>query len=119
MIITFDIGGVLGKYPEVFRPIVAALQAAPGVEVHVITDIAEQSRALEILARHGYAFGPERVHCASYADHGEMCKSVVLRQLGSALHVDDHPGYCVEGAEVSLFVWPNPRRPYEADQEGA
>ena len=37
--IGFDIGGILSKYPDILRPIVAALLAAPDVEVHVLSDM--------------------------------------------------------------------------------
>ena len=44
----FDIGGVLGKYPNVFRPMVSALQKG-GAEVFVLTDMTDIKVAQEVL----------------------------------------------------------------------
>ena len=48
MKMAFDIGGVLGKYPNVFRPMVSALQKG-GAEVFVLTDMTDIKVAQEVL----------------------------------------------------------------------
>lgn len=58
MKIAFDIGGVLGKHPKVFRPLVCALRSG-GVEVYVLTDIPDQASAERVLRKHGYDFRPK------------------------------------------------------------
>jgi len=109
--IAFDIGGVLGKYPHVFRPIIHALQNA-GTEVFVITDISEKQIAQEQLVKYGYKFSPEMILCANFEKYGERCKAVIIKEHGIDVLVDDHPGYCADSGCVSLFVWPDPHKPY-------
>jgi hypothetical protein len=53
MKLAFDIGGVLGKYPGVFLPMISALQSG-GAEVFVITDIPEKQTAQTMLDKYGY-----------------------------------------------------------------
>ena len=115
MKVCFDIGGVLSKYPEVFRPIVAALQAG-GVEVHVVTDRPPNRRdlAVDLVRRNGYDVPPERIHCADVERHGYGCKAVVLEAIGADVHVDDFPGYLDGGCPVRLLVMPDAHRPHYA-----
>jgi hypothetical protein len=115
--VSFDIGGVLSKYPGIFLPLMRAL-AAGGVECHVVTDMHDRPRSLAMLRANG--IGPDlvpddRLHNSSYDEHGELCKAVVLRQLGIDVHIDDFPGYCTGGAGVTLFVWPQPALSYYHD----
>ena len=46
MKIAFDIGGVLSKYPDTFRPIITALEAG-GIECHIITDTTTEGGSLK------------------------------------------------------------------------
>ena len=109
----FDIGGVLGKYPNVFRPMVSALQKG-GAEVFVLTDITDIKVAQEQLSRYEYIFSPEMILCADFEKYGERCKSVLIKEYGIDVLIDDHPGYCADSGCVSLFVWPDPLVPYES-----
>lgn len=110
----FDIGGVLSKYPDTFRPIIAALEAG-GIECHIVTDMPDRTKALAMLAANGFGMIPAaRVHNADYAKHGELCKAVVLRKIGADVLVDDHPGYLTEGCPVRLHLCPDPHAPYDA-----
>jgi hypothetical protein len=114
--ISFDIGGVLSKYPTIFLPMVKALIAG-GAEVHVITDMHDREKTLNTLAMNGFdCIPPERVHNANYAEHGELCKAVLLKRLGIDVHLDDFPGYLAEGCPVRLQVLPDPREPYYHDE---
>ncbi len=113
MKLAFDIGGVLGKYPTVFLPIISALHDG-GAEVFVLTDIPDKQVAQEQLNRYGYSFSPEKILCADFERYGERCKSVIIKEHGIDVLIDDHPGYCADSGCVSLFVWPDPLVPYEA-----
>ena len=112
--ISFDIGGVLSKYPEVFRPLIAALQKG-GVWVYVITDMHQHAQSVRFVQDNGYDIPAERILNADYNEHGEGCKEKVIEEHGIDVHIDDFPGYCAHTRCVSLFVWPNPERPYYAD----
>lgn len=113
MKIAFDIGGVLGKYPYPFVPMILTLQKG-GAEVFVITDISEKKVAEELLNRIGYNIAPDNILCANFEKYGERCKAVLIIKYGIDVLVDDHPGYCADSGCVSLFVWPNPHIPYES-----
>jgi len=112
--ISFDIGGVLSKYPDVFRPMVEALQKG-GAEVFVLTDMTDHDLSTKFVRDNGYDIPPERVLCADYRAHGDGCKAVLIEQFEIQLHVDDFPGYCAHSKSVNLFVWPNPDLPYYHD----
>lgn len=117
MKIAFDIGGVLGKYPGTFIPLIATLQIG-GADVYVLTDIIDQAAAMKILKSHGYDITSEKVICADYKKHGERCKAFCVEQYGIDLLIDDHPGYCVDSGCIALFVWPNPYIGYEGQISG-
>lgn len=114
--VSFDIGGVLSKYPDVFRRMIRALQVG-GAEVHILTDMHDHSKVLAMLALNSLGIDvipPERVHCADYTDLGERCKASVIARESIDLHIDDFPGYCAGGG-VQLLMWPNPDEPYYHD----
>lgn len=112
--ISFDIGGVLSKYPEVFKPMVAALQAG-GAEVYVLTDMHDHAQSVRFVRGNGYDIPEDRILNSDYTAHGEDCKAVVIRERCIDVHVDDFAGYCAHNECVSLFVWPNPEKPYYHD----
>ncbi len=115
--IAFDIGGVLSKYPAAFHRLALDL-ARQGWEVHVITDQPDRETVLTQLAANGFGFvKPERVHCADYAEHGEMCKALLIREFNIGFLVDDFAGYLVWDSSlgpspVRLRVEPDAYRPY-------
>jgi hypothetical protein len=113
MKIAFDIGGVIGKYPETFIPMIQALERG-GMDVYVLTDIPDLDKAIAKLSKLGCTISSERVLCADFEKYGERCKANIIKENGIDLLVDDHPGYCADSGCLSLFVWPNPHRPYEA-----
>ena len=114
MKLAFDIGGVLGKYPDVFLPMISALLKG-GAEVFVMTDIADKKSAEAIINRYGYGMPPESILCADFQKYGERCKAVLIKEYGIDVLIDDHPGYCAYSGCVSLFVWPDPHIPYESE----
>lgn len=114
--ISVDLGGVLTKYPGVFRQLLTGLSLVDGVEIHVISDIPDPKKIAALCQRNGFAMvPPHRMHSADFEKHGEMCKAVLIEQLGIHIHIDDHAGYCNHTAALNLFTWPNPFLPYNAD----
>jgi len=113
MKLAFDIGGVLGKYPEVFLPMITALQKG-GAEVFIVTDISDKTTAEALLTKYGYSIASESILCADFQKNGERCKAVLIKEYGIDVLIDDHPGYCADSGCVSLFVWPDPHVPYES-----
>lgn len=119
--VAFDIGGVLSKYPEIFRALLAKL-TEPGVgqvvEVHVISDMHPKEKIIEVLTLNGFMgyFTPERVHSADYDEYCEGCKAILLEELGIDVFFDDFIGYVTPGgAPVRLLVMPDHEKPYYAD----
>lgn len=118
--VSFDIGGVLSKYPEVFRPLVKALQDSGQVEVFVLTDMHDHAQSVRFVQGNGYAIPADHIINTDYNRFGEACKEEAVHELGIQLHIDDFPGYCANTACantacVNLMVWPNPFRPYYDD----
>lgn len=112
--ISFDIGGVLSKYPAVFKPMVDALQKG-GAEVFVLTDMHDHEQSVRFVRDNGYDIPADRILNSDYDAHGEDCKAVLIKAHGIDVHIDDFPGYCAHTECVSLFVWPNPEQPYYHD----
>ncbi len=110
-----DIGGVISKYPHLFRPLVRALQESDYTEVHVLSDMPLE-KCSAFLVDNGFRIVPGRIHSCDYATHGEMCKAVKMRELGIDIMIDDFPGYLAEGAPIRLLVMPDPHRPYYHDE---
>ena len=119
MKIAFDVGGVLSKYPSVFRPLLDALGAiepfGSKIEVHVISDMHPVEKVIEVLKLNEMRVLNHRVHSADYKSHGEMCKSILCEELGIDLLIDDFPGYVASGNHVRLLVMPHPNEPYFHD----
>lgn len=112
--VSFDIGGVLSKYPNVFRPIIEALQLG-GIEVFVITDMHDHAQSVKFVQGNGFNIPADHILNSDYATHGENCKAITIEKNHIDVHVDDFPGYCAHTKCVSLFVWPNPEQAYYAD----
>ena len=111
----FDIGGVLSKYPDLLRPVVAALATSSEVEVHVLSDMHPHEKCVDwVVNRNGFAVLPERIHSCDYTLHGEECKAIKSREIGLDVLVDDFPGYVASiGAPIlRLLSMPDPTRDY-------
>ena len=111
--IGFDIGGVLSKYPDTFKTIISALQKSPDIEVHVLSDITPHSKCVEFVHLNGFCdIQQEHIHSCDYSVHQELCKSVVSKEIGLDVLIDDYVAYLAEGAPIRLLVMPDPHTPY-------
>lgn len=117
MKVAFDIGGVLSKYPVLFRKFCMTLQSG-SIEVYVITDMHDREKTLAMLKDNGFGFIPEeRVLNSDYAKYGDMCKAVLLKEHAIDMLIDDFPGYVqwdssFGPAPVRLLSQPDPFKPY-------
>lgn len=112
--IGIDIGGVLSKFPDLLRPVLAALRASKEVDIYVISDMHPKQKVLDLLCNNGFLFHPDRVFCADFEGDGEDCKRLVAERLGLDILVDDHMGYLMGARErmLRLLVMPDPDRDY-------
>lgn len=116
MKIAFDVGGVLSKYPEQFKPLLEALhKSRSNIEVWIISDMHPEEKIIDMLELNAVHFYKHRVRSADYAKHGEMCKAILCEELGIDIIVDDFPGYVATGYHVRLLVMPAPAQPYYHD----
>jgi len=114
MRVSFDIGGLLSRAPQVFVPLVRALERSEDVEVYILTDMPTE-RAIALLAANDIQIPAERVHSANWGRDGERCKIVSRKQLGIDLHLDDHAAYAAStGANLGLLLMPCDL-PYDSD----
>lgn len=111
--IAFDIGGVLSKYPDKFRPFVVQLLQV-GIEVFVITDMHDVEKIYEMLVLNDFGMIPKaNVYSADYKEHGDGCKAELLRELEIDLFFDDHlPYMMLPGDTIQSLVMPTPFKPY-------
>lgn len=111
----FDVGGVMSKFPSLFREMMLALQN-DGHEVYVISDMHPEQKILYMLYLNGFGFvKPENVISANYSLHGEFCKAKVCEDLSIDVLVDDFIGYVGDGTHLRLLVMPDSSKPYYAD----
>lgn len=113
---SLKIGIDITKYPDTFALLFNALDAAPGVEVHVVTDMPRE-KAAAMLARNGWMVRDGRLHSCDYDAHGEGCKAAKAAELGLDVLIDDFVGYVsIPGSPpVRLLVMPDASLPYYSD----
>lgn len=115
MRLAFDIGGVISKYPELFRELISTLEMHTHFDVLIISDMPRE-KILEILTLNRIGVTPENVYSADYETHGEGCKAELLRELKVDMFFDDHLGYVAAGGcPVRFLMMPDASRPYVAD----
>lgn len=115
MRVAFDIGGVLSKYPDIFRDLIKRMVRA-GVDVFVITDMHDMDQIEGMLTLNGFESLLPFTHSADYDTHGEGCKAELLRELKIDLFFDDFIGYVTAGGcPVRCLVMPDASRPYYHD----
>src|SRR5262245_7422046 len=107
--IAFDVGGVLSKYPEIFRKLVMLLEDTTA-ELWVISDMHPVEKIIDMLYRNNIPIRSDQVRSADYVTHGERCKAVLCKELGIDILIDDFAGYvAVPGSPpVRLLVMPDP-----------
>lgn len=108
--ISFDLGGVVTKYPKEFVAIIKALQKSEDIKVLILTDMC-LGNAKKILDKIGLEFEDKDIFCADWNRYQEECKAIIIRKEQIDLHIDDLPSYCQSSA-ISLMVWPNNQLPY-------
>ncbi len=124
MRVAFDIGGVLSKYPEIFKAMICKLGDLPARragnaswDVFIISDM-PKPKIIELLTLNGLIeeIAPANIYSADYDQHGEGCKAVLLHELGIDLFFDDFIGYtAVPAPTVRCLLMPNAELPYYAD----
>lgn len=122
MKIAFDVGGVLSKYPQIFRPLLEMLHRrgddpAYRIECWVISDMHPVEKIIDMLKANQMPFLSHRVRSANYALHGEACKAVLCKDLGIDILVDDFIGYVATPGSplIRLLLMPDPSLPYYHD----
>lgn len=121
MIISFDIGGVLTRYPDIVRSLMERLRAVPGCTIYLLTDMPASMAPQAVADTYGVYEGIhyDAILCGDWNTHGEQCKAVLIREYGIQVHFDDYPAYCVTDSDcMTLFVWPRPDKPYRAEVSG-
>jgi hypothetical protein len=113
--IGLDVGGVLSKYPYVFRALLRACAGSGHVEWHIVSDMHPKEEILTMLALNEIDVPAYRVHSADFAKYGEACKVILAKELRLSMMIDDFGAYVAEGDLARLLVMPNIRQPYYHD----
>lgn len=115
MIVAFDIGGVISRYPEKMKEMMQALIQG-GIDVRVVTDIPFE-KAWRLLCLNGFDFlSKGQLHSGDWAIHGDMCKSVICERFGIDVLIDDRPDYCAVGDFIGMVLSPRPdKKPYYSE----
>ena len=91
------------------------------MELYIITDMHNKDEIMKLLKDNNVEVPPERVFSADYDKHGEMCKAVLLKELGIDMFFDDFVGYAMAWdssfgpAPIRLLLCPDPYKPYWSD----
>ena len=112
--IGFDIGGVLSKYPDILRPIIAALSVSPDIEIHVLSDMHPIDKCIDWIRRNELSIINENIHSCDYAIYGEECKAMKAKEIGLHVLIDDFMGYIsiANSPILRLFTMPDHTRDY-------
>ncbi len=113
MRIGFDIGGVISKYPDEFRFLLLALSKVPEIEIYIVTDM-PRDVAKDLLTKNNIPWSEKRLLCGEWGDHGDKCKSVLMRKHRIEIMVDDRLDYIFGGVKIGLMVVPRTHRKYYA-----
>jgi len=114
--IGIDIGGVISKYPDVFRSLINKFQTEPaGCKVYIISDMHDVDAMYRMLRANDISVDKSQIFSADYATYGEYCKTKLCQDLGVDILFDDFIGYVAEGDFVRLLVMPNAKLPYYSD----
>ena len=111
--IAIDIGGVISKYPRLFKELIEICRGK--IEVFIISDMHPVDKIHSMFLLNGIT-DVSGVYSADYSKYGENCKKILCEQLGIDILIDDFIGYVAEGNFIRLLVMPNPTLPYYADE---
>lgn len=110
--IAFDIGGVISKYPKLFKQLIEAINQDK-IELFILTDMHPKDKVKETLWNNGFGFEDENILVADYAKYGEAAKAVLCKENAIDIFIDDFIGYVADpGATIRLLVMPDSKLPY-------
>lgn len=115
MRIAFDIGGVISRYPKQMKEMIKSFIQS-GHDVYIITDM-NPTDALSACENNDIlltGIKQENIISANWSEHGDLCKSVVMKNLSIDVMFDDRPDYIYEGVPIGFFLMPRPSMPYYA-----
>ena len=112
--IAFDVGGVITKYPDIFRVLIERLQELfNDVKIIIISDIHPKEKIKQMLQMNDFHFFEDEIFVADYDKYGEACKSMICAQELVDIFVDDFMGYVSpKGSTIRLLVMPDETIPY-------
>lgn len=116
MRIAIDIGGVISKYPQIFKNLIETWR---GHDIFIITDMHDKNEIIDLLKLNEVDVDADKVLPADYKTHGEMCKAILCYSNKIDVLIDDFMGYLEWDsrwglAPVRLLVMPDAFRPYWA-----
>lgn len=109
--IAFDIGGVITKFPEICYTLISSLKSH--FDIYIVTDIPRET-AVKLCEKNGLfkLIPSENLVSADWNQFGDRCKSMVYKDLGIDVAIDDRPDYIYEGVTLGLYTMPRPDLPY-------
>ncbi len=124
--IAFDIGGVISRYPEKMKQLMAVLIKG-GALVYILTDM-NPVDALAAVRANGlmHLIGHDRllsdpyfqsarnryILSANWSRDGDLCKTRIMEDEGIDFLIDDRPDYAAKGDFIGLVLSPRPDVPY-------
>jgi hypothetical protein len=106
----FDIGGVISKYPDLYRELIDDLMVR-GHTIYILTDMHPMDKVVKTLDING--INRHGILIADYERHAEMSKDVLLKEYEIDFFFDDFIGYVVgDGAPIRCLVMPDAVSPY-------
>lgn len=116
--IGFDIGGVISKYPTVFRKLI---RFAPDFwKIYIVTDQHPKDEVNKILFENNINIAYSEIYCADYEKYGNMAKAVLIKELAIDIFIDDFDAYLQWDSSLGpqpilLKVMADAYKPYWAD----
>lgn len=115
MRIGLDIGGVISKYPDIFKKLISKFCVH---EIYIITDQHPKEHIIKVLEDNKFTrseyvdvknvetqivtetnkkiytgIQPENIYCADYEKYGNMAKAILIKELNLDIFIDDFDGY--------------------------
>jgi hypothetical protein len=109
--IGFDIGGTISKFPDQMLALMRALTTSAEFEVFIVTDMKRED-AISSLEKNSIVVDRDHLICADWSKNMDLCKSIVMKERGIDIMIDDRPDYITEGVPIGLALMPRPHLPY-------